>query len=149
MKKCIFLTAVLLGLLVGACVVPGSQKTPLPVTITKDEIFVLSAVAGQDTASGLDLQIRLVEVKDSRCPNGVECVWAGKVTVTLEVSVKGAKAETVELTLGGVDPADQISYQLDTLFISLVSVDPYPEAGREYAKGDVKISLLVSDAPLG
>jgi len=75
-------------------------------------------------------------VNDSRCPKGVQCVWAGTATVHLQLVPDPAVRDTVNLLAvlnGGADPA-QASAQLpvDTLGVSITLLDltPYPVAGR-------------------
>ncbi|MDE2596329.1 MAG: hypothetical protein KGL44_05555 [Sphingomonadales bacterium] len=38
-------------------------------------------------------------LEDSRCPQGVQCVWAGQVRIEVRVDL-GSRSETRELTLG-------------------------------------------------
>lgn len=40
----------------------------------------------------------LAVVEDSRCPEGVQCVWAGRVRISARIDL-GARSETRELTL--------------------------------------------------
>src|SRR3989338_987606 len=40
------------------------------------------------------LNLKLKEVNDSRCPQGVQCFWAGEVTALLEIS--GGKLSKIE-----------------------------------------------------
>lgn len=49
-----------------------------------------------------DLTIRPVEIlEDSRCPQGVRCVWAGRVTARVEIGGRGwSRSETMELGRG-------------------------------------------------
>ncbi len=81
------------------------------------------------------LRLRLVELNDSRCPQGVQCVWEGQAVATVEVSGDDLAAQTVELVLrAGVEPraVAAAGYEL-----RLLRVEPYPRAGvtperREY-----------------
>lgn len=41
------------------------------------------------------LTLSLTDVKDSRCPVGVQCIWAGHAVVTLAVGKKGAPPQPV------------------------------------------------------
>ena len=68
-------------------------------------------------------------VADSRCPTGVTCVWAGQVTVAVEVSGAGAAQRRRELTLGP-DPY-KAEADLDGYRLRLLSVDPHPQAGTK------------------
>jgi hypothetical protein len=68
-------------------------------------------------------------VADSRCPTGVTCVWAGQVTVAVEVSGAGAAQRRLELTLG--PDADKAQSDLDGYRLRLLTVDPHPRAGTK------------------
>jgi len=43
------------------------------------------------TLEGAGLTLKLLEVNDSRCPQGVECFWAGEVGITLEIAQIGVQ----------------------------------------------------------
>ena len=54
---------------------------------------------GETVAVGPARVTPLTLVEDSRCPQGVQCVWAGRVRITARVQY-GASAQSHELTLG-------------------------------------------------
>ncbi len=81
-----------------------------------------------------DLTVHWLSVNDSRCPTGVQCVWAGRVTVEVEVSGSTSEAEVVSLSSpvpAGEKPPLALGYR-----ISLVSVNPYPQSGKEARESD-------------
>lgn len=41
----------------------------------------------------------LAVLEDSRCPKGVECIWAGRLRISVRIDL-GAGSQTRELTLG-------------------------------------------------
>lgn len=50
------------------------------------------------------LRVRLVSVdEDSRCPVGVNCVWAGNVRIALSLSLEGSRDEQVSIN-SALDP---------------------------------------------
>ena len=142
---------ILVMVAVAACSGAVETAEPAePIQINKDEAFMLRPVSGQDAAESPEgLTIRLISVEDSRCPKGVECVWAGMVSVTLEVQSAGQATQTVVLSLGDPDPASLISIELPEGHLSLVSVEPYPQAGHETPPEDQLVTLIWSDSPLG
>ena len=104
-------------LLLVACAVdnPGvaapAPKVPVPVPKIPDPVpvptppvqppaagtLVLSATEQAEIASESDATLRFdTLVNDSRCPAGVQCVWAGEVRLALTLTV-GGKAESFEL----------------------------------------------------
>ncbi len=43
------------------------------------------------TLEGAGLRLKLLKVEDSRCPQNVQCFWAGEVGVTLEIAKIGVQ----------------------------------------------------------
>ncbi len=86
---------------------------------------------------GTDFSIQFTElVDDSRCPSGTQCIWAGQVTVGINI-LKGDKiVKTFNLTLK--PGAENLKSKIfkNRLF-SLLEVTPYPSIHktgfREYA----------------
>jgi hypothetical protein len=75
-------------------------------------------------------------VNESRCPTGVQCVWAGTVTARFRlVSHSGGEAVDVLAVLpGGVSKDDAAGLlPVDTLgvTITLLELTPYPVAGQD------------------
>ncbi len=82
---------------------------------------------GTDTLTALHLTVE--EIADSRCPEDVQCVWAGEAKVKL---LAASKTDTVKLDLV-ISPeknskADTLSFDLNNKNYKalLYSVDPYP-----------------------
>jgi hypothetical protein len=79
-------------------------------------------------------------VEDSRCPEGVQCVWAGNAKVQLQISSKdGATKQMQVLFENGKQP---ILYEDESCVIRALQLKPYPTADdggvREYV-------LLISE----
>jgi hypothetical protein len=80
--------------------------------------------AGQEvTVAAHKLKIKFVAVReDSRCPQGVQCIWAGNARIAVTLSRARAKAANVELnTMTG---AREIAYGNYT--VELASLAPHP-----------------------
>ena len=67
-------------------------------------------------------------VEDSRCPTGVQCVWEGRVRLSVQIE-DGSGSHTVELTLGEAQTVGAVS-------LTLTDVSPYPEEGTEIQDAD-------------
>lgn len=90
-----------------------------------------------------DLELRWLDVHDSRCPIGVVCVWEGQVTVTLEVERAKEDLVEVELTLHvGSEPerVTAFGYQLQ-----LQGVDPHPKKGKTPERSDYVAKVEVDE----
>jgi hypothetical protein len=73
-----------------------------------------------------ELHIALVDVADSRCPVGTQCLWAGHAAVTLQVGMIGAE-DTQTLVIGTHAPAGmQLPGDADfaAFRFSLLSLEP-------------------------
>jgi hypothetical protein len=95
--------------------------------------------AAATLADGLKLEFTDV-LEDSRCPQRVQCVWAGRARIGLLASKTGAAARTFELSLPG--PA-QIYLEYG---IQLVALDPSPVSSRRTAPGDYVATLSIMPA---
>ncbi len=86
---------------------------------------------------GTDFSIQFTElVEDSRCPRGTQCIWAGQVTVSINILKGDEVLKTINLTLR--PGAENLKSKIfkNRLF-SLLEVTPYPSIHKtgfkEYA----------------
>ncbi len=98
------------------------------------------------TIAAEDLHIKFVGViGDSRCPRGVQCVWAGEVVCEVEITYAGAtrQAKLTEPGLKeGYSTATFNNYEL------AFHVTPYPDASRGgIAPGEYHLHLVVTTLP--
>jgi hypothetical protein len=107
-----------------------TPETKNPKIVRLEFPFTLSYKTNQDWVVTEDqIEIRLVDVQDSRCPKGVTCVWAGSVKVVLAVAAPGKSVTEVSFELGnGIEKSlDKIG----THRLWFKSVQPYPEKAAE------------------
>lgn len=104
------LTALALPLLLGGCVTYKTHSDG----ITRIRIDQTATVDGPRVTP-----LKLIE--DSRCPKGAQCVWAGRVRVTVRIDL-GQRNELRDLTLG--EPQ-----QVADGTLTLVEVLPEKNAG--------------------
>ncbi|MBK8810149.1 MAG: hypothetical protein IPN69_05380 [Acidobacteria bacterium] len=127
MKTIIFLLAALL--FVGVQTSSAQSSTELSVKFGKHK---------RDAKSKLSVKF-LAVVEDSRCPEGVNCVWAGNARVDLKVRRSNGAWKAVELNTGmGAQSVTFEGYEL-----KLNSLTPSPKAGvpmdrRRYV---IKVSI--------
>ena len=92
-----------------------------------------------ETVSIGDLFVNFSEViEDSRCPTGVECIWAGRAKVKIEVSDDGMTVDHQFLTFG--EDSENIIFQVDGYRLRGMTLSPYPSAKD---RGERDYSLLV------
>ena len=88
---------------------------------------------------GLRISFSFV-AEDSRCPEGVKCVWAGNGKVMLRLSKAGRRYATMSLNTG-LDPKEDAYRGYD---VKLVSLNPYPKKDVRIKKKEYVATLIVS-----
>lgn len=129
------------GLLCLLLALPACDSTS---SVVSGELGKPSSISIGQTLSfaGEDLSIRFAEViSDSRCPTGVECVWAGEVSVAVQITYfKSLHHKT--LVQSGAAPG------LTTAFFNeykiAFKVTPYPSAGSPIKQGNYRLELTVT-----
>jgi len=97
---------------------------------------------GENGKAG-DLKITLNSVmQDSRCPSGVQCIWAGLVEVKINIS-GGSKSENVNISSG------QTPHVFDGYSISIVSVSPVRESKKQIIDSEYRITFRILKLPDG
>ena len=146
MKRAVF--AILLAAGLPACSHDATAPSHAPMaplaaasaSVTLDEPFVLR-VGRSATVAGEGLTVSFQAVpSDSRCPTGVQCIWAGNAVVQVVLS-KDGKAFGAELNTGQ-DPTsvDYLNYN-----VALVSLAPYPTAnGGPIAQSQYRATFVVT-----
>lgn len=82
--------------------------------------------------------LMIKEISDSRCPEGVVCVWSG------EVSLKGEW-----ISSGTITPVElhtvmkDLQKEPDGFTIQIMDAKPYPKYGTESKPEDLAITLLI------
>ena len=93
------------------------------------------------------LTLSFIDINDSRCPLGLECVWEGKVIVTLLASHEESEktiTQAIELTLNATKESTSTVYKNYAIILS--SVIPKPNANAVSKKDDYKIEVTVKQA---
>jgi hypothetical protein len=99
------------------------------------EEFVLR-FGDQVSVQGVKLSLKFQDVtEDSRCPDGVVCVWEGNSRVLLEVNQSTFALNTT------VEPKQII---VDRYLVRLNSLSPYPMIERKIQKAEYLAALVVT-----
>ena len=92
-----------------------------------------------------NLEIRFKEVlDDSRCPRGVTCFWAGRVSCVLELIHTDSPYRMVLTEPGLTDEYTKERYEGYEISFH---VTPYPEAGKKIAEDTYRLHLIISKPP--
>jgi hypothetical protein len=137
MNRSTVLSVIMLILLTG-CTQPPEIIAGL------NENFVIKI--GQMAAIPAEgLTVTLVDVADdSRCPIDVQCVWAGKTTLTIQVTKDGTDLGTENVTkLGATDSAmlAKAGYMIE-----ISDISPVPVSNQKIEKSDYIITMRVLKA---
>jgi hypothetical protein len=90
------------------------------------------------------LRLRFVRVAaDSRCPTGVECVWAGNAEVVIEVGTRNRRVSKTLRLNTNASPERPAEDKYRGYTVKLVELKPYPSASRKVRQGEYTATLLV------
>jgi hypothetical protein len=99
-----------------------------------------------DMKSGKEIVLVKV-IDDSRCPEGVQCIWAGEVTIEVAAYENRKLIEQVQFTLGQKNRDEAKKWFIQHLpatdkELQRISVLPYPKDGVPREMEDYIIKLV-------
>jgi len=100
------------------------------------------AIGQKAVIAGENLEIKFIDVmEDSRCPTGATCIWAGRVSVKVEIKDSDGSYEMALVQSGLSD-----EYAVETYKDYKISykVIPYPELGIDIGREDYRLQLTIS-----
>ena len=79
-------------------------------------------------------------VEDSRCPEGVDCIWSGNAKIRIRSSKQKHAPAPVELNTDvGPKSSSYLDYE-----IKLVALKPRPKAGKPVLSNEYKAALIIT-----
>ena len=140
MKNTLFIFAILITIGISA-----QDSTKVKVDTPK----IISKLMYGKTISVEDLEFKFIAIEsDSRCPKGVQCIWAGEAVVLIDVFKNGKKLEQKRISFS---PTAQLQNSLGNLFASETlnitgfNIAPYPEYKNKINPEDYYIQLDVRE----
>ncbi|MDD1654878.1 MAG: hypothetical protein LUO91_04125 [Methanomicrobiales archaeon] len=131
---------ILVSVLVLSILVTGCTTNPGKLAVGIGETFTLG-ISQSARIAGEDLVITFEEVTgDSRCPQGVVCVWAGEARSRVSILHEGTRSSLV-LIQPGLSGDSQESFGDYTLTHSL---QPYPMEGVDIPPDRYRLTLTVT-----
>lgn len=121
-------------LLTAGCAGPAGQ-----VSANLGKQFSL-AINQTAVVSGENLRIKFLDVNDSRCPTGVQCIWAGEARATVQIN--GA-ADNVTLVQPGYSTDN--AYVLEGKHMLNFQVQPYPVVNQTIELGEYRLVMTVNN----
>ena len=130
-------SSLLLASIFGMSLRPGGRRE-----VKLGEEFKLG-VGKSAAVKSEKLEIEFVAVaEDSRCPQGVDCIWEGNAKVRLRLKRKGGAPVEIELNTN-VEPQRAAAHGYE---FRLTSLSPYPKANEPVDKKSYVVSLEVRKA---
>lgn len=136
-----------LTVLTVACAA-GVQSEPAPTLhiVPPSEVVLLEGQTAEISLPGAPTAVFVKfsrVVTDSRCPQNVQCVWAGEVVVLLTYSGEASGELSLSLPAGETKPSagDAGRYRVE-----LLEVTPYPVSGRPRNEPN-RVKLVVTARP--
>ena len=109
-----------------------------------NEAFSMNQGTSACLKTETEFTIRFNQVtEDSRCPEGVQCIWAGRVDVALTLAKDGA-AQNVELSSGDLGKGGKGEVVFNGYTVRLENVAPAKVEGSKIEQKDYTIRLMVS-----
>lgn len=126
---------ILISALIASFLILGCQDSLTSVDPEMGETFKIKY--GESLVfQGEQISVRFDELaEDSRCPDGVACVWAGNARVIIQLNGLEADLNTY------MDPKEVNISQYN---VKLLSLSPYPKADENINKEDYIAELLVT-----
>ena len=111
------------------------ENTTSPIQPQLGEVFEIE-FGKQITIPEEDISLRFNDVlKDSRCPKGVTCVWAGNAEIVIQLNNTEANLNTY------LDPKQT---SISEYKVQLLSLNPYPIYNVEIEDMDYSAKLLIT-----
>ncbi len=104
-----------------------------------EEFFIGPGQQAEIQESDMTITFNRV-IEDSRCPIGVECVWAGNGKVEITVHFSGGKSRAQEINTN-LEPKE---IKAGKYRIHLLDLQPYPVNNQELQPENYRIKLIVA-----
>ena len=115
----------------------GCEETTLEqgFAIGKEAFFQVNQLY---TSADGHYSLKITEVSDSRCPEGVQCVWQGEVTAKGEWTENNNKSSFEIHSVVNDQTKQPTGYT-----IQIVDAKPYPKYGTQSNPADLIVTLLI------
>jgi len=96
------------------------------------------------TATIQDIQIKIANLTDSRCPSDVTCIWQGQAKVLFVINKNSQNLGNFSLIL---NDKNSEARSFDHYSIQIIKVDPYPISTKKIQLSDYDVTLKLSLLP--
>lgn len=110
------------------------------------DVLIISTTEKSSVTNDLSFKIEKI-LSDSRCPEGVQCVWAGEVNLLLGVYENDLKTEEVELKINHQNFTENKSFfeskiPLESKKIEAIQLLPNRVAGENIEEKEYQLKLV-------
>jgi hypothetical protein len=82
--------------------------------------------------------LKITSIADSRCPEGLICIWSGEVSINGEwASFRGTTSFEIHSVV------EQENKQPDGITIRIIDAQPYPKYGLESKPENLAVTLMI------
>lgn len=96
------------------------------------------------TPTQFGFSIQLIDFKDSRCPTGTQCIWAGHAQASLQLVRPGAAVETIVIGTQA-PPSMKLPFQATSGDVSftLIALEPVPSIKATISAESIRVTVLI------
>jgi hypothetical protein len=116
----------------------------IPTTVFADNTIQLGVpfqLGFNQTATMQDLQIKIVNMTDSRCPSDVTCIWQGQAKALIDINKNSQNLGNFNLIL---NDKNFEARSFDHYSIQIIKVVPYPISTKTIHLSDYNVTLKLS-----
>jgi hypothetical protein len=139
-KKGLFASLALFAFLASSFLYLFAQQSRKAEVIRLGQEFELK-INQEVTIEGEGLAVTFESVlEDSRCPEGVDCIWSGNAKIKIRSSKQKQTPATIELnTDAGPKSSSYLNYE-----IKLVGLKPSPKPNEAVRQQEYKVALIIA-----
>lgn len=142
MKKLqLVILTLLITLLLSNCSADDNSQQNTKSGNLSRSVFLQDNESVHYTVSNEEVEVRITQINDSRCPQDVVCIWGGEVIVSFLIPT----GQTIDLCLGGsTDCISSAEFSLNDITYQLILLDvkPYPTTTNGEEKRVVEFTLV-------
>lgn len=142
MKKLLAgIASLLLVFLLSHCTTEDNSQQNSKSANLGRSVFLQDNESVRYAISNEEIEVRMTQINDSRCPQNVVCIWGGEVIVSFLIPT----GDTIKLCLGGSTDcvsSNEFSVNGNTYQLILLDVKPYPTTTNGEEKKVVEFTLV-------
>jgi hypothetical protein len=90
-----------------------------------------------------NISITLLDVQDSRCPAGAQCIWAGMIVIDAALNIDGKEID-VQLSTNENASGFPQEFSTSDYTVKLIDSVPYPDLNNPHKPEDKRAILIIT-----